>query len=124
MGLYWDKIPLEIRIKVGKSLVRNEGDFPVRGLSQFLMRSLRNKSKWFENNHIREIVYNGLYQSYHEKDKILVDSQGLSNILYSFGEMNIDWCDIPKHIRQCFYNAIEVNAPHFNSVDISTILYG
>jgi hypothetical protein len=124
MGLHWEKIPLEIRSKVGQSSVENGGDFPIRELSQFLLRNLGNKSNLFENNHFREMVYNGLYQNYNDKDKILVNCQGLSNILYSFGEMNIEWYDIPKHIRECFYNAIEVNSPHFNSVDISTILYG
>jgi hypothetical protein len=123
MRLQWSTIPRDIRKNLEQSLLEKGNDFSIGELSDFLEESLQMNCRWNANENIRKMVYNGIKRWFGDKNNILVDKKGLCDIIYGFGEVNTKWVHIPKEIRECVYNGIEKHSSHFNSHDISNILY-
>jgi hypothetical protein len=106
-------------------LIERGTDFSISGLCGFVVGSVRMNYRWDENKEVKKMVYNGIHRWYGHRNKIVADhGQGISNLIYSFGAMKMNWTDIPKEIKECFYNCIEKNSSRFNSQGIATILYG
>jgi hypothetical protein len=80
--------------------------------------------RWDENQDMQKFVYNGIKRWFGNKNKVSVDNQALSNIIYSFGQLKMKWIDIPQEIKECFYNGIEKNSSRFISREIGDIIYG
>jgi hypothetical protein len=125
MGLQWETIPTDIRRNLEQSLLGRGNDFSVSLLSGFVKGSTGLNYRWDENLDMKKLVYHGIKRYYGDKNRIPPDSsQGISNIIYGFGEMELKWADFPKEIKECIYNGIEKNSSGFTSQEISNILYG
>jgi hypothetical protein len=74
-----------------------------------------------------EATFQAIKKRFGDKNNIRTDSQDrpwLSDTTFSFGKMERKWVDVPKHIKECFYNGIEKNYHWFSSQEISNIIYG
>jgi hypothetical protein len=124
MRLQWGEIPTDTRHNLEQLLLERGNEFSIGELSVFLEESLQKmRCRWNENENIKKMVYNGIKRWFGDKNKILADSQGLTEIIFRFGGVKMKWLDIPKEIRECFYNGIEKNSSRFNSWEINKILY-
>jgi hypothetical protein len=88
------------------------------------MGSLGMNYRWDENKEMKRMIDNGIKRCFGDKNRISTDHQAIANIIYSFGEMKFKWADIPKDIKECFYNGIEKGYARFISQAISNIIYG
>jgi hypothetical protein len=125
MKLQWETIPVGIRRNLEQSLLEKGKEFPISVLCGFVVGSVRMNYRWDENEEVKKMVYNGINRWYGDKNRIVADhGHGISNLIYSFGAMKMNWMDIPKEIKECFYNCIEKNSSRFISLEVSSILYG
>jgi hypothetical protein len=133
MKLLWANTPDEIRKILEQSLLERGNDFRSRAISDFLKGSCGMKYPWHKNNGIKTIVYNGITSWYNDHSRTPPDSETVSNIISSFGEMKLqyyrtfgeltmEWIDLPMSVKKCFYMGIQQNSSRFTSQEISKIL--
>jgi hypothetical protein len=124
MKVLWHTIPTIVRENLKQSLLARGNDFSSSSIAGFLKGSLGMNYRWDENKDMKKMIYNGIKRFYGDKNRVATDSQGIANIIYSFGEMKFKWADIPKDIKECLYNEIEKNYSRFESQHVSNIIYG
>jgi hypothetical protein len=124
MKLQWSTVPPDIQRNLEQSLLARGNDFSSIELSGFLEGSVKMNYRWDENKEMKKMIYNGIKRWYGDKNKIPIDTQTIASIISSFGEIKFKWADIPREIKECFYNGIEKNYSQFNSQAIRNIING
>jgi hypothetical protein len=124
MKLQWNTVPLGIQRNLEQSLLARGNDLLTIDLSGVLTGGVKMNYRWDENKDMKRMIDNGIKRFYGDKNRISTDPQGIANIIYSFGEMKFKWADIPRDIKECFYNGIEKNYSRFISQNVSNIIYG
>jgi hypothetical protein len=122
MKLLWKNTPEEIRKILEQSLLKRGNDFRSRAFTDFLKGSCGMKYPWYKNKELKTIVFNGITKWYADKNRIPPDSETVSSIISSFGELRMEWIHLPKAIKDYFYMGIQQNFSRFTSQEISKIL--
>jgi hypothetical protein len=127
MELQWNTIPISIRRNLEQSLLERGNEFSASSLSGFLKGSSGMSYGWSDNHDVQKMIYYGIKRWFGDKNRVSADTQALSSIICSFGQLKMNQTtkkDIPKEIKESFYNGIEKNFSQFISREISNIFYG
>jgi hypothetical protein len=123
MKLQWNTVPPVIQRNLEQLLLARGNDFSSAGIAGFLKGSSGMNYRWDENEEMKRMIDNGIKRCYGDKNRISTDGQGIANIIYSFGRMKFKWWDLPRDIKESFYDGIEKNYSRFCSQEIANIIY-
>ena len=121
----WDTLPPQVKRELESSLLSQGSQFSREQLSGFLIGSLGMKYRWDKSRKITDMVFRGINKDLGDRNRIKESqSQSIANIIYSLGEMEWKWEELPSDVRRSLCCGIEYLSGRLNPQEASNIIVG
>jgi hypothetical protein len=107
----------KMEVEIHKDLIIGD----LVGISSYLTGLLALDYPLCDNQRMKDVLFTGLSRA--EVD-YTENSRVVANIVYSLGQLSIDWASLPQKVQKCFFDRIECCSSGFNGQHISNLIYG